>query len=209
MKRLILLSKNFTQAAHDKLKQFCQKPDSEIKIAFCRNAADLEENSDYIDSAKAELKAYGYKIQEFDLNLFCNRCSELTYLLGKFDATFFTGGSANYLIYLLNKTGLAAEYTELVKLGKIIHIGFSAGAMICAPSMKYAQVVDDTNGIPNLVDQGLNLTSIYIVPHYSDKPRYTKKYVEILKTMDIGSDIIIPLTNSQGIAIEEDDWEII
>jgi dipeptidase E len=209
MKRLILLSKNFTAQAHEKLSQFCGKADDQIKIAFCRNAADLEANTEYVESAKQELLKYGYKVKEFDLNLFCNHCSELSYLLQKFDATFFTGGSANYLIYLFNKTGLVSEYKSLVESGKLIHIGFSAGAMICSPHMKYAQIIDDTNGIAQIVDQGLNLTNLHFVPHYADKPKYTKKYEDIIKNYALEGDIIIPLTNNQAIVVEGDNWEII
>jgi dipeptidase E len=210
MKKLILLSRDFTKTAESALKEFTGKNNKEIKIAFSRNAADLDPEPKYVEDSKKQLKDFGYKITEFDINQYCGKCGELLGFLKKFDAVFFSGGNANYLIFLFYKNGILNDYANFINDGNIVHIGSSAGSMICSPTTKYSRLLEDKSEfeLDDSFDKALGLVNIYLHPHYADKIKYTKLYEKILKNNIISDDILIPLTNSQCVIVRDNEWEL-
>lgn len=201
-KRLILLSKHFMEPAQEVLREFTGKPNNGIRLAFCANAGNRYENDrkEYIEIARQELINSNYQLVELDLN---SDIKEILEILSKVDATFFTGGSFYYLMGLFNKSGLTEHYEGLLDKG-LIHIGFSAGSMICSNDFKgydsFAEYKDES------ISKALGLFPYYLVPHYSDKPKYNKAFEDIIKA---GYQNVIPLTNNQAIIVDGDEWKIV
>ncbi len=209
MKTLILLSKHFTINALEKLKSATQKDPANIKLAFCASPADKSANKDYVQESKREFLQAKIHAQEYSLDQFKGQPNRYKTFLKNFDANFFSGGNVIYFNHIFNEYNLRSTYRELVQTG-LIHIGASAGALICSKNMKYYRTIDPIEGIPEYNDsQGLNLFNFYISPHYESKPKYTKAYETIIKTFPSTTDHIIPLTNAQAIFVQAEYWEII
>ncbi len=202
--KLILLSKYFIDAAQIALRDFTHKQNSEINIAFCSNASDVykDDNRVHVEISRAELAASGFKLQELDLN---ESLDEILRILNSVDAVFFTGGSYYKLMSLIVTSGLDMEYKGLLQEG-LIHIGFSAGAMICSADFNGYDVFGVQDYRDEKIKHGLGLFHYYIIPHYYDKPKYTKAYQSVIKA---GYKNVIPLTNNQAIVVNGDDWELI
>jgi len=200
--RLILLSKHFIEPAQNTLREFTGKINSNIRLAFCCNAGDVFKSSrkDYIQVARQELIKSGYKLIDLDLN---KESNEIYSVLSQVDATFFTGGSFYHLMSLFDSSGLSKNYKSLLDQG-LIHIGFSAGAMICSKDFKAYDYLASYKYIK--IKEGLNLFSYYIIPHYFDKPKYTKAF-EISKKKHFNR--VIPLTNHQAVIVKNKKWRII
>ena len=209
MKRILLLAKHLTPDACQFILKSLNKEAGEIRIAFCQNAADLDNQKDYVAISREELRSQGFTLEDLDLNQFCQKPIEFSKWLAPFDATFFTGGSSLYLNYLFHNCRLVQAYKSLVESGQLMHIGFSAGGMICSPTMKYAKIIDSIDHVPRIYESGLGLVSFYFAPHVGDKEKYTLKYQEACRAYPEEQNILIPLNNQQGIAVIDEDWEII
>jgi dipeptidase E len=203
---LILLSKHFLNATEAHLTKVTNKQPSQTTIAFCSNAADGEVEPAYVEDAKEDLIERGYHLHFLDLRDFIGQKSQLETLLSTIDAVFFTGGNVFNLLHLFRQTGLFDSYLDLLKDG-LVHIGFSAGSIICCPDLTYAQAFD--RPLNHQTDfKGLNLFPYLISPHYSNKPKYNQKYVQIIKSGNHNLPII-PLTDSQAILVDGEDWQLV
>jgi peptidase E len=199
--KLILLSGDFLpDFATKALTEFIKVENSKIKIAFCANAGDLYEGDKrkYIDAARSKLISEGYSITDIDLN----NPEEALNILSEVNASYFTGGNYYHLMHLFTKSGIIEKYIELVKNG-LVHIGFSSGAMICSPDFKAYRLIDEPE--IHKIEKGLGLFPYYIIPHYSNKPKFTKAYEDIINA---GIENVIALENSQGIIVNDNEWEI-
>jgi peptidase E len=203
MNRLILLSdKTLHKPAKDALIRFTGKDSKNIKIAFSANAADLytDDQKGYVIAAKNELLESGFGLLDLDLS---ESKEEILSILDKVDATFFVGGNYYYLMHLFIESGLINEYKSRVSNG-LVHIGFSSGAMICSNDFKAYKLIEEKE--IHKIEIGLGLFPYYIIPHYTNKQKFTKAYSDILKA---GIFNVIPLANNQSIIVEDNTWEII
>lgn len=198
--KLILLSKHFITPAQTALNEFLGKENKDITLAFCSNAGDPyeEDRKEYIELSRKELIDSGYKLVDLDLN---SDIEEIKKILNSVDATFFTGGDYNYLLDLFKKSKFEHIYKKKLEQG-LIHIGFSAGAMICSHNYDAYEVIERTD----IHKEGLNIFPYYIFPHYFDKEKYTKVFEDAVKE---GFEKLIPLTNHQGIIVDGDEWRIV
>jgi len=75
------------------------------------------------------------------------------------------GGHTYYLRWILKESGADNMIKELVEAGKV-YAGWSAGAIIAGPTTKFFDLMgDDPKDAPELVETGLELTNVVIVPH--------------------------------------------
>lgn len=206
-----LLSKHFTDAVAERVVSAVGKPVGEIKLLFSANAGDgLSDDPfalPYIQIAIEELESKGFKIDRLDLKDYVEKPDELQALLASVDATFFTGGEYPVLLESFHKTGLVEYYGELVRNG-LVHIGFSAGAMILSEKMIVYSEFDEylSSGGANYLN-GVGIFEGYIFPHYSNKPKYSKVFEKSVKRFG-RSEMLIPLENHQGIHLTQSGWEI-
>jgi dipeptidase E len=216
MKRAFLLSKHYTGEVHEKVLTILKKKPQDVKIAISANAADSlrlkNENKelDFVNLAIDQLRNHGFKPEKLDLSEFrtAEKHQELIDLISGYDVLFFTGGLYLELLNYFYETGLIETYPKLLENG-LLHIGFSAGALIFSPEMKYYELIHEGESSVPMHNKGLGLFPHYIFPHYFDKAKYTKIYEETLKKYAADSVKLIPLTNGQAIYMEDENWEII
>ena len=167
------------------------------KIAFIPTASLHEGYTGYVGSARKLLKKLGAAVTE--INISTEAYSTIRSVFEDADIIYFTGGNSFFLIDQLRKTGTDELLKKELANGKLM-IGESAGAIICAPTIKYIEQMDEKpEDYSQEDDAGLDLIDFYVLPHYLTAP--FKKVTE--KIMTEFSDLnICPINNHQGIVVD-------
>ena len=91
--------------------------------------------------------------------------------LQKFDVIWIGGGNVYYLRWIFKASGADEIIPHLTAQGKT-YAGWSAGAVITGPSIKYFDKMgDDPTDAPEQIFTGLHLMNEIIIPH-TDHPDF-------------------------------------
>lgn len=174
------------------------------KIAFIPTASIYEGYTGYVGSARRLFKKLGAAVTEIDISK--EVYSTIKSAFEDADMIYFTGGNSFFLIDQLRKTGTDELLKRELTNGKLM-IGESAGAIICAPTIKYIEQMDEKpEDYSQEDDAGLNLIDFHVLPHYLTAP--FKKVTE--KIMTEFSDLnICPINNHQAIVVDGTDSKVI
>ena len=175
------------------------------EVLFIPTAANVEEYRDYVDEAKEAFAKMGFTLQILDVSKASE--AEAKAKIGAAQVLYVSGGNTFYLLRELKKKGLTDLIANRVRNGELIYVGESAGAMIAAPSMEYASVMDDAGDYGAAAQTGLDLIKFYPVPHYGEEP-FVQSAAEILKIY--GDKLnLAPINNAEAIAVHGDKFEIL
>jgi dipeptidase E len=145
--------------------------------ALIENALDLysEEarelhRSEVYDPA-AELDTLGISSTRLDLRRYFGRPDALAAELSHYDLVWAVGGNAFVLRRAMKQSGFDDVITRMLDNDDIVYGGYSAGAVVAAPSLAGIELLDDANDVPAGYDpapvwDGLGLIDHAIVPHY-------------------------------------------
>ena len=168
------------------------------KVLFIPTASIHEEYKGYVGSARKLFKKLGAVLTEMEISK--EDYASLEAAFNDADIIYFTGGNSFFLLEQLRKKGVDKLLKEELNKGKLF-IGESAGAIVCAPDIKYIEMMDEKPGDYSLTDDGgLSLINFYVLPHYLTAPfkKVTEKILEQFNDLDI-----FPINNSQAVIIEE------
>ena len=176
------------------------------EVLFIPTAANVEEYRDYVDEAKEAFAKMGFTLEILDVSKASK--VEAKAKIGTARVLYVSGGNTFYLLRELKKKNLSALIASRVRSGELVYVGESAGAMIAAPSVEYASVMDDASGSELVAAQtGLDLVKFYPVVHYGEEP-FVQSAAEILKIY--GSKLnLTPINNAEAIAVHGDKFEIL
>ncbi len=176
------------------------------EVLFIPTAANVEEYRDYVDEAKEAFAKMGFTLQILDVSKESE--AEAKAKIGAAQVLYVSGGNTFYLLCELKKKGLATLIASRVRSGELVYVGESAGAMIAAPSVEYASMMDDASGSELVAAQtGLDLVKFYPVVHYGEEP-FVQSTAEILKAYG-GKLNLTPINNAEAIAVHGDKFEIL
>lgn len=167
------------------------------KVLFIPTASIHEEYRGYVGSARKLFKKLGAVLTEMDISK--EEYASMEAAFNDADIIYFTGGNSFFLLEQLRKNGVDKLLKEELNKGKLF-IGESAGAIVCAPDIKYIEMMDEKPGDYSLTDDGgLNLINFYVLPHYLTAPfkKITEKILEQFNDLDI-----YPINNSQAVIVE-------
>jgi dipeptidase E len=147
------------------------------RAALIENALDLyseearEMHRREIYDPAAELNALGISSARLDLRKYFGRSEALEAELSNSDLVWVVGGNAFVLRRAMKASGFDDVITGMLDNDQIVYGGFSAGAVVAAPSLCGIHLMDDANSVPNGYDpetvwDGLGLIDHAIVPHY-------------------------------------------
>ena len=174
------------------------------KVLFIPTASIHEEYMGYVGSARKLFKKLGAVLTEMDISK--EEYASMEAAFNDADIIYFTGGNSFFLLEQLRKNGVDKLLKEELNKGKLF-IGESAGAIVCAPDIKYIEMMDEKPGDYSLTDDGgLSLINFYVLPHYLTAPfkKITEKILEQFNNLDI-----CPINNSQAVIIEEGSKRIV
>ncbi len=187
------------------------KDSGNISVAIIPNAKDYY--SDYVKKLKnsellADLDEIGLSnCTTIDLNDFSdNDTAELSNELKKYDLIWVNGGNTFCLRYSMRQSGFDQVIREVVESG-VVYAGESAGAIVAGDTIKGAENADEPTFAPEIIFDGLNLVSDFILPHI-DSPKYAEAKAEIRKIQK-NHPSIIGLKDSQAYLVDSDSKSII
>lgn len=169
MSKLFLYSLALSQEQADSLTRLVGKEPEQITFALIENAADPVSNSqDWLGGFREMLRTKGYQLERVDLRLWLNQKEALRKKLASKDVIWIGGGHTYYLRWILQQTGADMIIQELVNEGKV-YAGWSAGAVVAGPTLKYFDTLDNPDDSPEIILDGLSLTNIVVVPHLDNR----------------------------------------
>jgi dipeptidase E len=124
----------------------------------------------------AELKTVGIEAENLDLRDYFGNRPALRQKLDEVDLVWVLGGNAFLLRRAMALSGFDEVIMELLSADSLVYGGFSAGAVVAAPSLTGIEIMDDpTVLVPpypaKAIWEGLGLIDFSIIPHYrSDHP---------------------------------------
>lgn len=151
------------------LSRLAGKKPEQMTFALIENAADVIGNSkDWLGGFRQMLQNNGYQLELLDLRMWRGRKKALRAKLQSKDVIWLGGGNTFYLRWILKETGADNIIRDLVDKGKI-YAGWSAGAVVAGPTLKYFESMDDISESPEMIMDGLNLINSVVVPHLDNK----------------------------------------
>lgn len=118
-----------------------------------------------------ELGSLGIAATPLDLRDHFGDPEGLRARLSRFDLVWVTGGNAFVLRRAMKQSGFDDVIVDMLDNDQIVYGGFSAGAVVAAPSLEGIHLMDDPDEAPAGYDRetiwdGLGLIDHAIVPHY-------------------------------------------
>ncbi len=138
---------------------------------------------------KADLADWGIEPEELDLRHYFGQPHALEKALARFDFVWAVGGNAFLLRRAMQQSGFDRIIAELLRKDALVYGGFSAGAVVAAPSLDGIDIMDDPQQLAPDYDEailwdGLGLVDFSIVPHYRsahDEAEAAEKTVNFLE----------------------------
>lgn len=126
---------------------------------------------DEVHDPHIELAALGLETKELDLRRYFGNAEALQAKLGEFDLVWVMGGNAFVLRRAMKQSGFDDVITGMLERDEIVYGGFSAGAVVAAPTLRGIDLMDDPAEVPagydpEVVWDGLGLIDHSIVPHF-------------------------------------------
>ena len=136
---------------------------------YSQEARDMHRREVY-DPA-SELASLGIAATPLDLRRYFGRAEALAAELSSYDLVWAVGGNAFVLRRAMKQSGFDDVITRMLDNDQIVYGGFSAGAVVAAPTLAGLQLMDDPADVPSGYDaepvwDGLGLIDHSIVPHY-------------------------------------------
>ncbi|MDR3157983.1 MAG: Type 1 glutamine amidotransferase-like domain-containing protein [Zoogloeaceae bacterium] len=176
------------------------------RVAFIPTASLPETVTFYVEADRKALVKLGFKVCELEIST--ASAGEIAQGLEAADYIFVTGGNTFFLLQELRRTGADAAIVRQIDNGKP-YIGVSAGSMILAPTIEYAQLMDDAAAAPRLNGDfsALAVVDFCVVPHFTNVPfkKAAQKIVaEYAPRLDLR-----PISNHQAIMARGDRVEVV
>ena len=202
MKNMILTSSLYESMGI--VKKFLNEKTESKKILFIPTATNVDEYKKYIHLTQKVFEDFGYEVENFDISVFSEETVKEK--ISETKIIFVSGGNTFYLLQELKKKNLISYLRGKIENG-LLYIGESAGSVITAPNIGYADIVDDKALATELNDYtGLNLVDFYVVPHFEEEPfvESSRKVVELYKDkLDLKL-----INNKEVVLVENDDFRI-
>ena len=186
------------------VKKFLNEKTESKKILFIPTATNVDEYKKYIHLTQKVFEDFGYEVENFDISVFSEETVKEK--ISETKIVFVSGGNTFYLLQELKKKNLISYLREKIENG-LLYIGESAGSVITAPNIEYADIVDDKALATELNDYtGLNLVDFYVVPHFEEEPfvESSRKVVELYKDK---LDLKV-INNKEVVLVENDEFRI-
>ncbi|MEO1551565.1 MAG: Type 1 glutamine amidotransferase-like domain-containing protein [Pseudomonadota bacterium] len=162
--------------------QFLALVPTKPKVLLVTNALDVFSDASRrrhraeVYDPNRELEELGCSVSDLDLRAYFGRSDALKSRLVESDFVWVLGGNSFVLKRAMHLSGFDDLVTEQVKTDAIAYGGFSAGAVVAAPTLDGIHLMDNPEvapqGYPSEITwKGLGLVDFAIVPHWrSDHP---------------------------------------
>lgn len=143
------------------------------RAAIVMNALDNfpDQRKTWLDGQVQILEARGFSVSELDLRDYFGRSAALSDRLNEIDLVWANGGNTFVLRRAMKQSGFDHLIAEALRRDTIVYAGFSAGTVICAPSLRGLETIDKPDNVPpgydpDVIWDGLGLLPFSVVVHY-------------------------------------------
>ncbi len=207
--KLFLYSLQLSKQQCLALNELTGKPAGDTTVAIIENAADvIPDSEDWVRGVRGGIENFGYQAEPVDLKSYRGKSLQLKEKLSSKDVLWLGGGHTYYLRWILKETGADDIIADLVHQGKVL-AGWSAGAIAAGPTTKhFDRMGDDPAGAPGLVETGLRLTDMVVVPHI-DNLDFAKGAQKAKQLLMADGYQVQPLSDTQVLVINGSTHKII
>lgn len=185
------------------------KTATSISVAVIPNAKDFREPTERerkLSALLSDLRDLKLAPEVVDLNHF-QEPAKLQDRLAAYDVVFACGGNTYALRYAMRNSGFDKIIRQLLEVG-IVYVGESAGAICAGRDLKGFEVADRTQGIPEIIDEGLGLIDTVIIPHV-DNPEYADDLQPVIRYYQGLQKKPYLLKDSQALVVEGRSKEVV
>jgi dipeptidase E len=149
------------------------------RVAIIPNAGDGAKGTgrhEWLARETTSLQDLGLEVDVLDLKDYFDGSGNLLDTLNTYGGLWVLGGNSFNLRRAFRQSGLDQILPSLIADDKLVYAGFSAGAIMPAPSLRGVELVDPPNEIPagynaDIIWEGLGILPYAVAPHYkSDHP---------------------------------------
>lgn len=164
---------------------------------------EYKERNYHVKRCIEELKSLNLCVDIFDIDY------QDVNLLSKYDVIEFIGGNPFYLLNSIKERKTEEVIKQLAK--EKVLIGWSAAAFVFSPSLNLINIYSPELNFLNLKDlNGLALTNIEVLPHYSNFIKRFEKFEELCSNYEKEKNInVIRLNDGEAIIINDNEIEVI
>lgn len=164
---------------------------------------EYKERNYHVKRCIEELKSLNLSVDIFDIDY------QDVNLLSKYDVIEFIGGNPFYLLNSIKERKTEEVIKQLAK--EKVLIGWSAAAFVFSPSLNLINIYSPELNFLNLKDlNGLALTNIEVLPHYSNFIKRFEKFEELCSNYEKEKNInVIRLNDGEAIIINDNEIEVI
>jgi len=198
---------SFRIPAPDALAKLIGKPLSEVRVALIPNAKDyyIKRVKDLADADMIQyMQQLGMHAEVVDLQEH-EQAKELKSRLSSYDLVWVRGGNTYMLRYQMKRSGFETIIRDLLDSG-IVYGGDSAGALAAGISIAGVELADDPRFAEELVNDGLSLVPVVILPHV-DNPEFAD-VLPVFRELHKDKEII-ELKDSQAIIFDDNSRQLI
>lgn len=164
---------------------------------------EYKERNYHVKRCIEELKSLNLSVDIFDIDY------QDVNLLSKYDVIEFIGGNPFYLLNSIKERKTEEVIKRLAK--EKVLIGWSAAAFVFSPSLNLINIYSPELNFLNLKDlNGLALTNIEVLPHYSNFIKRFEKFEELCSNYEKEKNVnVIRLNDGEAIIINDNEIEVI
>lgn len=175
-------------------------------IANATDFRDIETRERRVEKEFGALHSLGLEPTEVDLRDYFDGSFTARELEG-YSMVWVRGGNVFNLRRAMQYSGFDKIITQLIKEGKIIYAGYSAGACVLSPSLRGIEFCDPVADIPEgykheVIWEGLNIIPYAIAPHYDSDHPESPMVDDVVKYMEENHIVYKPLKDGEVIVIE-------
>lgn len=108
--------------------------------------------------------------------------------------------------WILKETGADEIIRDLIGKGTV-YAGWSAGAIVAGPTLRYFDSVEDLTVVPEVFFDALNLTNIMVIPHI-DLEEFAEGMKQIQQQLRQAGFRTAPLTEAQALIVQESEHHV-
>ena len=207
--KLFLSSAALTPLQSQALVELAGKANPEnVTIALIEDAADPypDYKRYWMYENRSSIQLQGFVVDVVHISEYKDRPSDLRKRLAHADVIWLGGGNVYYLRWILRLTGAERIITDLAP--HHIIAGSSAGAIVLGPSLHHFETADTPTVAPDVIYDGLGLTPIVALPHWSSR-KFGDKMKAIEKAHLDDHHTTVRLTDEQALVIHDGQQHLI
>ena len=172
---------------------------SHKSVAIVTTAAEGKENNKYSKLAESQFRELGFNTVDF-IDIENDQRADFS----KYSVIYVCGGNTFKLLKYARETNFKDAIIKLLERNGV-YIGVSAGAIILAPTIQIAALVDPEPNDVGITDlEGLGLINFEVHPHYD--PSHDKELSSYQKTT---TNKVVRISDSQAVIISSAEQQII